>query len=75
MLTPRPVGGHPVSSTISNTASQMVRELFADHQPPGFYDVTWNGWNQEGKPVASGVYIYRLIAEGLADARKLMLIR
>ena len=60
-----------MSLTIYNTAGQMVRELFADHQPPEFYDVTWNGRNQEGKPVASAQTTvrseYTLVESGEAE--------
>src|SRR5205085_1017099 len=39
-----------------------VRTLLARRLVPGHYDVTWDGRNEAGRPVASGVYFYRLTA-------------
>ena len=56
-----------VTLTIYNATGVMVRQLHLGHQPAGYYtDKTqaayWNGQNQFGEQVASGVYFYRLQA-------------
>lgn len=42
---------------------------------PGSYSVTWNGCNNSGAPLPSGVYLYRLSSAGSSFSRKLLLIR
>ena len=37
--------------------------------------VTWNGLDNSGRPVGSGVYIYRLVTSDLTTARKLVVVR
>jgi hypothetical protein len=49
-----------VSLTIFNALGQEVRHLVEKQQAAGYHDVTWNGRDQNGKPVPSGVYHYRL---------------
>ena len=58
---------------------KLVRTLALGHQPAGFYQsqsraVYWDGRNQLGEPVASGVYFYTLKAGEFTATRK-MLIR
>ncbi|MFQ5650041.1 MAG: FG-GAP-like repeat-containing protein [bacterium] len=58
-----------------NLLGQKVRTLIDGMQSPGQHAVTWDGRDDSGKPVASGVYLYRLRAENMMAARKLALIR
>jgi flagellar hook assembly protein FlgD len=39
-----------------------VATLVNEEKNPGFFTVSWNGRNQYGQPVASGVYFYRMVA-------------
>ena len=64
-----------VHLTIYNTLGQQVRSLVDELQPAGYYSITWDGKDQQGRDAATGVYIYRLIAGELFEARKLTLIR
>ena len=54
-----PHSGH-VTLSIYNSLGQEVRRLVDLEQPAGYHIVTWNGRDQKGKPVPSGVYHYRL---------------
>jgi immune inhibitor A len=45
---------------IYNTLGQEVKTLVNEAQYPGSYTVEWNGTNNEGRRVASGVYFYAL---------------
>jgi hypothetical protein len=54
-----------VSVKIYNLLGQEIALLKDEIQMPGSYDVVWNGRNTMGQSVASGVYFYRLQAQGL----------
>jgi hypothetical protein len=52
-----------------------VRTLVEKHQAPGDYSVVWDGQDESGLEVASGIYLYRLATDGFADTKKLVLLR
>ncbi len=57
----------PRSATIQldvyNILGELVKTLASGNIVSGNYKVTWNGTNNHGVSVASGIYFYRLIAE------------
>ena len=68
-----------VTMTIYGIDGQVVRQLGLGHQPTGIYQsrsraAYWNGRNEFGEPVASGVYFYTITAGDFTATRK-MLIR
>jgi len=60
---------------IYNVMGQVVRTLVSDHQSAGRYRVSWLGDNSLGHQVASGVYFYRIQADGFHSVKKLMLLK
>jgi hypothetical protein len=69
-------GGSPfVRLVIYNTLGQRVRQLIARHHPPGRHDVRWDGRNDAGQPVASGLYLCRLQVGSYRDTRKIVLMK
>ena len=64
-----------VTLEIYNLLGQKVRTLVAEWKLAGSYQVRWDGTNDAGEMVESGVYVYRLNAGGWAEARKLILLR
>ncbi|RMF62032.1 MAG: choice-of-anchor D domain-containing protein, partial [Calditrichaeota bacterium] len=68
-----------VRLTIYNILGEKVYEYFYPHQEAGYYEINWEGRSQQGYPVASGIYIYRLQVRGAQShytkARKMMLLR
>lgn len=60
---------------IYNLMGQKVRTLVATSQPLGRYEVSWNGRDDAGKVLPSGVYFYRLDAGNFTQVRKLTLVR
>ena len=65
--------------TIYASNGQVVRRLALGHQVAGIYQsrsraAYWDGRNEFGEPVASGVYFYTLTAGNFSATRK-MLIR
>ncbi|MGB9773859.1 MAG: alpha-amylase family glycosyl hydrolase [Bacteroidota bacterium] len=53
-----------VTLEVYNILGQKVITLVDGVQTAGRYAVRWNGVNEQGLPVASGVYFYRLIVQG-----------
>jgi predicted outer membrane repeat protein len=49
-----------VSLTLYNITGQRVRTLLSRSMPLGSHEAVWNGRDDVGRPVASGVYLYRL---------------
>jgi hypothetical protein len=63
-----------VRLTIYNVRGGIVRNLVNASQREGEYAVTWNGENEWGEGVSSGVYFYRLrLGDGSAVTRKMVL--
>jgi len=52
-----------------------VRTLVNQIQNAGSYEVEWDGRDNTGARVPSGVYIYRFKGEGIADIKKMVLLR
>jgi len=66
-----------VTLPIYNVLGQVVRTLVASEaQNAGRYQIRWNGMDDRGVPVSSGVYFYQISAEGkFQHVRKLMLLK
>jgi hypothetical protein len=60
---------------IYNTFGQEVRTLVNARQPAGVNSVVWDGRDESGKEVSSGIYIYRLQAGGAIQSRKMSFVR
>ena len=65
-----------VTLQIYNVVGQVVRTLIAaEPQSVGRYQVRWDGMDDRGTPVSSGIYFYQLSAGKFQDVRKLMLLK
>ncbi len=64
-----------VTVEIINLLGQSVRRLVDEIRPAGTYTTTWNGKDSDGKPVATGVYMYRLTAGEFTETKKMVLIK
>lgn len=64
-----------VSLVIYNPAGQRVRTLVDARSPSGVYEVVWDGRDDSGTNVASGLYLYRLMSDEGARTRRMLLIR
>ena len=67
--------GSLVSLRIYDMAGQLVRSLVSGQQEPGAYSIAWDGRDQTGAEVASGVYAYELRAGSKRLVRKMLLMR
>ena len=52
-----------------------VKTLVNTEKSPGIYNVQWNGDNNFGSKVATGIYIYRVIAGNFTQVKKMILLK
>ena len=66
-----------VELSIFNLAGQRVTTLVSGMRKAGTYTIRWDGRDNDGRELASGVYLYRLRASDgqQMETRKLALIR
>ena len=69
-----------VTLTIYNGSGQVIRTLDVGHRIAAFYEsrskaIHWNGCNEFGEGVASGVYFYHLSAGDFSATRKMLILK
>jgi len=64
-----------VTLRVYNVLGQVVNTLVDQVFPAGNHSVTWDGKNEQGSDVASGVYFYRLKASSYESIMKMTLLR
>jgi hypothetical protein len=64
-----------VKLAIYNIAGQKVNTLVDEHQSAGYKTIYWNGRDDQGKKIASGIYFYKLQAGDFCQSKKMMLIK
>ena len=64
-----------VQFAIYNILGQVVEEKQYRDQVPGEYTITWNGTDDSGNDLPSGIYFYRLRAGNEVRSKKMLLIR
>jgi len=60
---------------IYNLKGQMVRSYINDHATPGYYQVSWDGKDAQGRKVSSGVYMYRMSSGRYHSTKKMVLAK
>jgi hypothetical protein len=60
---------------IFDQLGQEVRSLVNGRQHANYYQIQWDGRDNSGKQVMSGIYVYRLKVDSFSQARKMMLLR
>ncbi len=68
-------GYAPVSVRLYGANGQQIRTLHAGPLEGGTHELTWDGRDDSGRPVPSGVYLYRLDAGKQSESRKMVLVR
>ncbi|NQT64051.1 MAG: T9SS type A sorting domain-containing protein [Candidatus Marinimicrobia bacterium] len=69
---PRPVN---VSLIIYDVMGRKTRTLVSEPQSPGSYSVVWDGMNDDGSQVASGLYFARFVAGEFSAVLKMVYLR
>ena len=67
----------PVSLVVYDVAGRRVATLVDEVRSPveGGHAVTWNGRNDRGQAVTSGVYFYRLVTRDFTETKKMVLMK
>ena len=65
----------PARLEVFALTGQRVAVLHDGPQEAGLHRLRWDGRDDRGRPLASGVYVYRLVTAGGAQTRKLTLLR
>ena len=67
--------GTMVTLKIYNTVGQLIKTLVEKTQAGGIHSINWDGRDEFGMDVASGVYLYQLKSENASEKRKMLLVR
>jgi hypothetical protein len=65
----------PATLRIYSVSGALVRTLVENTLPAGHFRSQWDGRDTAGRPVGSGVYIYRLTEGGRNLSRKMSLLK
>ena len=65
----------PVSIIIYDLMGREIKTLVKQVSAPGRYSVNWNGRNQFGKQIASGMYFYRMETPKFQSVKKLIFLK
>jgi hypothetical protein len=64
-----------VKLNVFNIRGQLLRTLVDEIQGPGIFTVEWDGVDNTGRKVASGVYFYRITAGNFVSMRKMVMLK
>ncbi len=64
-----------VTVTVFTLDGDVVKHLVLATQDAGNYSVDWDGRNMGGRPVARGIYFIRVVAPGIDEIRKVLVVR
>ena len=67
----------PLSTTliIYNILGQKVKTLVNEPKSAGEYEVVWNGKDEKGNSLASGIYFYRLVIGEQTETKRMLLLK
>lgn len=64
-----------VSIKIYSVTGQLIKTLIDDYLSEGYHQVVWNGLNQSGNKVSSGIYIYEMRTKDKRFIKKMLLAK
>ncbi|MCA9751135.1 MAG: T9SS type A sorting domain-containing protein, partial [Gemmatimonadetes bacterium] len=70
-----PDAARALTIAVYDVSGRRVRTLVNGAQPIGRHQVAWDGRDETGRRVASGVYFYRLDTEDVSQVRKVTLLK
>ena len=60
---------------IYNLIGQEIKTLVNENRKAGFHKITWQGDNNFGQRVSSGVYLYKLYSGNFVEIKKMVVIQ
>lgn len=64
-----------VELSIYNTKGQKVKTLANENLQSGYHEVIWKGKDENGKPVSSGIYFYKMETDKFSEVKKALLLK
>ena len=64
-----------VNLAVYNVLGQRVRQLVSGYVEAGQHEVDWNGTDDNGQAVSTGVYLYRLDAGDYSQTKKMIFVK
>ncbi len=64
-----------ITLAVYDATGRLVRTLLDENRAAGAQDVIWNGQDDRGNAVASGVYFYRMTAGKFSQTRRMVLLK
>ena len=64
-----------VELMIFDISGRKINQWSYTNQATGTYEITWNGKDQSGNSLSSGVYIYRMVAGEFIESKKMVLLK
>jgi methionine-rich copper-binding protein CopC len=64
-----------VTISVFNLLGKKVSTLVDEEKPAGTYTAQWYGTDRDGRPVASGVYLYQIKAGEFVESKKMLLLK
>ena len=64
-----------VKLIVYNVMGRKVATLYDDHQKAGNYSIQWDGLDDQGNMVSSGMYFYKINAGAFTNTLKMMLVK
>ena len=65
----------PIRVVVYDARGARIRGLMDSVTPPQFHEIVWDGRNDAGQSVASGVYFVRVETRQAVDVRKAILLK
>jgi hypothetical protein len=60
---------------VYNVLGALVSTIADQEMEPGYHRVEFSGLDTRGRPLAAGIYIYRLVTPGFTEAKKMILLK
>jgi hypothetical protein len=67
--------GSPVRIVVYDIAGRVLKVLVDEPKPAGYFRAVWDGKNEQGEMIASGVYFYEVVIGDVRQAKKLVILR
>lgn len=68
-------GNVNVKITVYDILGRVIKTLVNDFQDAGYRSVIWDGTNNFGSSVATGLYIYKIVAGNFVESKKMLLLK